>query len=255
MARKPRKPRKPAPHHTGGFGGWGNTKFPGGSSGGGGGGGGKGKPPRRAHHHHTGGFGGLGNTKFPRRPKRHPKRHLAGPALGGEWITGGNDAADNCAAVAVANSLLLATGLRVSDGELLRLHDRAGPLSIPEALAAAREVHERDVRHVRRRPGPGVQHHPELDAFHLGQLEHLDHVAVALLDRHIPAAVLGRNGHGGHVGGRDPALVFVHPLIVGLDTPHGPHAALLLGAGLVTWGGLMDWPDDWLLEELWEVTW
>ena len=202
MAKKPRKPRKPAPHHTGGFGGLGNTKFPGGTTGGGsgggggGGGGGKGKPPRR---HHTGGFGGLGNTKFPKRPKRHPKRHLAGPALDGWWITGGNDVADNCAAVAVANSLLLATGLRLVDAELLRLHDRAGPLSIPEALAAL------------------GAHFTEVPA--------------------------------------NSKLDWDLELVTGLATPHGPHAALLLGGALVTWGGVTDWPDDWLLDELWEVRW
>jgi hypothetical protein len=145
MARKP-------PAHTGGFGGFGNMTFPGGS--GGGGGGGSGQHHKRAHHHkHTGGFGGWGNTKFPgggkggkkppqkpgktvKRAGHHPKRHLAGPSLAGWWITGGNDVADNCAAVAVANSLLAATGRRIPDADLLRLHDRAGPLSIAEALAA-----------------------------------------------------------------------------------------------------------------------
>lgn len=127
-----------------------------------------------------------------KRAKRHPKRHLAGPSRNGWWITGGNDIADNCAAVAVANSLLLSSGLRVSDGELLRLHDRAGALSVPEALAA-----------------------------------------------------LGARAFGEAPCG----------LVAGLATPYGPHAALVLGDALVSWGGLIPWPDDWLLEELWAVTW
>ena len=208
MAKKP-------PGHTGGFGGLGNKKFPGGSTGGGGGGGGSGHHHKRAHHHkHTGGFGGLGNKKFPggksgkggkkpavkpggviKRAKKHPKRHLAGTSLGGWWITGGNDERDNCAAVAVANSLLLSSGLRISDAELLRLHDRAGPLSIPEALAA-----------------------------------------------------LGATASS-EAGKEEVAVV------IGLATPHGPHAALWTGGGLVTWGGLIAWPDDWLLDEAWAVTW
>jgi hypothetical protein len=223
MAKKP-------PAHTGGFGGWGNTKFPGGKQGGGGG---SGQQHKRAHHHkHTGGFGGLGNTKFPggksgkggkkppvkpggtiKRARKHPKRHLAGPALDGWWITGGNDVADNCAAVAVANSLLLATGCRVADGELLRLHDRAGPLSIPEALAAASIW-------------PGC----------------------SLLDALTCENVIrdSRNCR---------SAAWPTGTLLGLATPHGPHAALLLGDALVTWGGVTDWPDDWLLEEAWEVRW
>lgn len=159
------------------------------------------KPPRKFP-------GGVIVTKHPkakRHPKhpRHPKRGLAGPALAGWWITGGNDQLDNCAAVAVANSLLLATGRRLPDAELLRLHDRAGPLSIPEALAALRPAK--------------FKFWPE--------------------SLNLAAA------------NESPGC------IAGLDTPHGPHAALLLGDALVTWGGVMDWPDDWLLDEAWEVTW
>ncbi len=199
MARKP-------PAHTGGFGGLGNTKFPGGARGGGGG---PGQHKRAQHHKHTGGFGGLGNTKFPgggkkppvkpggtiKRASLHPKRGLAGPALNGWWITGGNDVADNCAAVAVANSLLLSSGLRLDDAELLRLHDRAGPLSVSEALAA------------------------------LGAAQF---------------AETGQISDGA---------------VIGIATPHGPHAALWHGGGLVTWGGHLPVPDDWLAEEAWAVTW
>jgi len=51
-------------------------------------------------------------------------------------------------------------------------------------------------------------------------------------------------------GGRSP-----WPVVAGLATPHGPHAALLLGDALVTWGGEMALPDDWDVEECWAVTW
>ena len=109
---------------------------------------------RHHHHHHKpgggpmtpGGPGGpplakagggwVGHAPQHKKAKKHPKRKLAGTPLAGGWILGGNDTADNCAAVAVANALLEVTGHRMSDAELLGLHDRAGPLSIAEALAA-----------------------------------------------------------------------------------------------------------------------
>ena len=109
--------------------------------------------PHHHHHHKPGGGpmtpggpggpplaraggGWVGKAPQHKKAKKHPKRKLAGTPLPGAWILGGNDAADNCALVAVANVLLASTGRRVDDAELLRLHDRAGPLSIPEALAA-----------------------------------------------------------------------------------------------------------------------
>jgi len=172
---------------------------------------------RHHHHHHKpgggpmtpGGPGGpplskagggwVGHAPQHKKAKKHPKRKLAGTPLGGGWILGGNDAADNCAAVAVANALLL-TGLRVPDAELLRIHDRAGPLSIAEALAAL--------------AGGFTELQPQ-------------------------------------PGGRSP-----WPVVAGLATPHGPHAALLLGDALVTWGGVLDEiPGDWDIEEAWAVTW
>ena len=225
------------------------------------------------HHHHKpgggpmtpGGPGGpplaragggwVGKAPQHKKAKKHPKRKLAGAPLGGGWILGGNDAADNCAAVAVANALLELTGHRVPDAELLRIHDRAGPLSIAEALAAAREVHEADAVHERRLAGLGIQHHAELDALHIGQLDVLDDVPVPLLNDHPPAPRAAVDADAGDVGRCDPALIFVHPLIVGLATPYGPHAALLLGDALITWGGEMALPGDWDIEEAWAVTW
>lgn len=162
---------------------------------GGGGTGAPAKPPAKAakHHHHA--------KHHPKahhhhKAKHHPKRTLAGAPLGGTWILGGNDVAGNCALVAVANALLAATGERISDGELLRIHDRAGPLSIPEALQA-----------------------------------------------------LGLNFPELQPGGDSP-----WSCVAGLVTPHGPHAALLLGDDLVTWGGVLSLPEDWEIEELWAVT-
>jgi hypothetical protein len=141
----------------------------------------------------------VGKAPHHKKAKKHPKRKLAGTPLPGGWILGGNDAADNCAAVAVANALLLTRGLRTSGTELARLHDRAGPLSIPEALAA-----------------------------------------------------LGAAAMGSEVQPGGPAP---WPVVAGLATPHGPHAALLLpGGGLVTWGGEMALPDDWEIEEAWSVS-
>ena len=51
---------------------------------------------------------------------------LARSGSGGAWVLGGNDRYLTCAAAAVANSLLLATGTRLSDDEVLGLHVAAG---------------------------------------------------------------------------------------------------------------------------------
>lgn len=177
------------------------------------------KPPHHPQHHgggqkmSPGGPGGTpparkspggwaGKAPHHKKAKKHPKRKLAGAPLDGGWILGGNDVADNCAAVAVANALLLSSKLRTSDAELARLHDRAGPLSIAEALPAL---------------GASFTSFTEVQP---------------------------------QPGGAAP-----WPIVAGLATPHGPHAALLLGDHLITWGGEMAWPDDWLLEECWAVTW
>ena len=151
------------------------------------------------------GGGWVGRAPQHKKAKKHPKRKLAGTPLPGGWILGGNDVADNCAAVAVANALLL-TGLRVPDAELLRIHDRAGPLSIFEALRAACGQF-----------GAGSDGFAELQP--------------------------------------QPGDAVPWPVVAGLATPHGPHAALLLGGALVTWGGEMTLPDDWDVEEAWAVTW
>ena len=54
------------------------------------------------------------------------KAAFAGPPLGGEWITGPNDVYPLCGPVAVANSLLAATGVVASNGDIERLYRAAG---------------------------------------------------------------------------------------------------------------------------------
>ena len=65
---------------------------------------------------------------------------LARPSVPGEWILGGNDRYLTCAATAVANSLLLATGKRVSDEDVLGLHEAAA--GSPDAGASVLSVLE-----------------------------------------------------------------------------------------------------------------
>jgi hypothetical protein len=62
---------------------------------------------------------------------------LPGPARPGEWILGGNDRVPDCAAAAVANSLLAATGWRASDDDVIDLYCRAGGTTVQAALRAA----------------------------------------------------------------------------------------------------------------------
>jgi hypothetical protein len=54
------------------------------------------------------------------------KAAFAGAPRGGEWITGPNDVYPLCGPVAVANSLLAATGVEVSNGDIERLYRAAG---------------------------------------------------------------------------------------------------------------------------------
>jgi hypothetical protein len=67
---------------------------------------------------------------------------LARPQLTGEWICGPNEKYALCGAVAVANTLLAATGVRASSGDIERLYRAAGGrgdsgVPVPELLAAA----------------------------------------------------------------------------------------------------------------------
>lgn len=60
------------------------------------------------------------------------KRGATGTCLDGYWVTGGNDRLETCVPVAVANSLLITTGYRVPDWQILAL---AGERSIEDVLA------------------------------------------------------------------------------------------------------------------------
>ena len=78
-------------------------------------------------------------AQYLRYVRRHPAktakarkaRKLAGPCSGG-WVAGGNDLFETCAMTAVANSLLLSSGLRASDEEITAFGEG---LTIAEALA------------------------------------------------------------------------------------------------------------------------
>jgi len=205
------------------------------------------KPVLPAHH------------KVAHRARHHPKRKLAlaeGVAC--------------CSAEALAASLRLA-GHAVSDADVLALYwltasgagDGATILATLEAaqehgLAGVRPavIHERDVSD--EWPGAGLrtQHHRELDAFHVGELNFLDHRSVALLDRDVPLGPARLDGDGRDIGWRDPALVFVHqPIILGLTLPGGEHAVTLDPSGAVwSWGELYRLPGTGI-EEAWLVDW
>lgn len=80
--------------------------------------------------------------KHPKKPKPKPKRGAAGltmsPADGALWLTGGNDEYPSCVATAIGNSLLAVTGIRVTDEDVLALHQWAGSgdgVSIADTLA------------------------------------------------------------------------------------------------------------------------
>jgi hypothetical protein len=69
---------------------------------------------------------------------------LARAGAGGAWVLGGNDQYLTCAATAVANSLLLATGQRLSDDEVLSLHlAAAGSLDAEASVQGVLEAAQR----------------------------------------------------------------------------------------------------------------
>jgi hypothetical protein len=224
---------------------------------------------------------------------------LAQPgAVADGWILGGNDWHLGCAAVAVANSLLLSSGLRVSDEDVWDLHVAASGrrwsgASIPVVLGTAEETGLGGIRPLSYGPvdvdelkmhGGGdrieeAEHRRELHPLHLGQFDRLDNRAVTLLDRHQPSARPGLDGHGGHIGRGDPALVLVHAgqgsgLILDLTlheaqqdqdvwdwepSPEwGAHAGVLAGGSVITWGREVPvTPEflDWQVAGAWRVLW
>lgn len=78
--------------------------------------------PHAHHAHHAKKTPAAKRAKPAHVKKAHKKvkRGFAGPGAG-PWLLAGNDVLDTCAVAAVANSLLLATGIRPADAELAHL--------------------------------------------------------------------------------------------------------------------------------------
>jgi hypothetical protein len=156
---------------------------------------------------------------------------LAAPALPGEWILGGNDRYTDCAAAAVANSLLACTGLRASDEDILRLHlaaagDPDAGASIAGVLRAATDL--------------GLAGAGPASCELLGEDEPLDEDGL-ILDLDLAEAQLLEG-----TWDWDPAPGW------------GMHAAVLTGGSVITWGGAVPVTAEFLefqVAAAWRVTW
>jgi hypothetical protein len=146
---------------------------------------------------------------------------LARPGSGGAWVLGGNDEYLTCAAAAVANSLLLATGQRLSDEDVLALHVAAAghpdaPASVLGVLGAAGL--EASPVHHRRAPRLPGRYRASTDATSGGTL----------------------------------------PLILELALPGGTHAVALADGFAVTWGRAVPVTQGFLERHTvaaWQITW
>ena len=156
---------------------------------------------------------------------------LAGPELAGAWILGGNDRYADCAAAAVANSLLACTGVITAGRDVLRLH-----------LAAAGD------------PGEGASIEDILRAAAVTGLAGAGPASWDLLDEDEPAAGdglildldLGEAQMSQDAWDCDP------------DPGWGTHAAVLAGDSVVTWGGLIPVTAEFLEYQVaaaWRVNW
>ncbi len=109
----------------------------------------KGKKPSKAQHQAGLRWAAAGRAAQARKrsgKKPLPLKKRAAPAPGmlmqpaGPWHLGGNDCWPSCAAAALANHLILSSGLRASEEEILALHLAAGGSpAIGEILEAAQE--------------------------------------------------------------------------------------------------------------------
>lgn len=176
---------------------------------------------------------------------------LARAGRPGGWILGGNDRHESCAATAVANALLLATGHRAADDDVLRLWWHSGG-SVIGALESADLLHHGQGRLGFQRAGgcgilAGHVARPG-DKFILGR----DGVT------RDTSAGFGQQPAGDLCAGREarvgPAVLPVGhaPIVLELDLqqaqreqgawdwepspPWGVHAAVLAGGHLITWG-------------------
>jgi hypothetical protein len=156
---------------------------------------------------------------------------LAAPPLPGGWILGGNDRYPNCAAAAVANSLLACTGVRPSDADVLRLHlAAAGDLDVSASIA-------------------GV-----LRAAAESGLAAAGPASCELLDEDEPPA------EDGLILDLDLAEA---QMLEGAwdwepDPDWGMHAAVLAGGSVITWGGVIPVTAEFLefqVAAAWRVVW
>jgi hypothetical protein len=168
----------------------------------------------------------------------------------GEWILGGNDGLATCAAAAVANSLLLATGRRISDDGVLGLHAAAGGgcdsgtsvLGVLEAVSAIA------LGGLALLPvsGPDGVHDTGDSEDDSGAYEDvgdhiLGHAASVILELALQQSQ------------RDQSVWDYEP-----SGPWGPHAALLAEGHVITWGRAVPVTAEFLEHQVmaaWRVTW
>ena len=131
------------------------------------------------------------------------------------WALGCNDLYPTCAAAAVANHLYARTGLRMSENQVLWLHQAAGGDESGAGIEAVLEY---------------------LSALDYGR---------AADGRPFVLSSFTRTDED----------VIVAGLVAGLSTPHGSHAVLTHPEGMVSWGRVMPWEgtaeEAWALEWFW----
>jgi len=165
---------------------------------------------------------------------------LARPGSGGAWIPGGNDKYLTCAAAAVANSLLLATGKRAAGEDVLALHAAAAghpdaPASVLDVLETAREYGLAGVAPAALSPVRAV-------------------LTCCTFSTHPRADRSGRRRYCDTVQASQPAS----SVILELALPGGIHAVLLADGFAVTWGRAVPVTTAFLARHTlaaWHVTW
>ena len=166
------------------------------------------------------GLKGSVNAPGAKKPRviREPKHRKATGAVMGGWITAGNDVIPCCAAVAVANSLLDATGWRCSDEAVLALH-----------LAAAPGPCE----------GPTLEHILTV----LGS-EGLAGIRPSWIEEVMPGD-----------DSIQPERVIQPGMVAGLTVPGWePHAVAVTEQGVISWGAPLDGVLGYA-DEVWQLSW
>ena len=156
-------------------------------------------------------------------------------AIAGEWILGGNDWHQGCAAVALANSLLAATGLRVSDRDVLDLYwltadDPGTGAGVLATIEAAAEFGLGGMRPAKSTPWSGWRAFDPADVTH-----------PVILDLRLQQAQR-------HQSVWDAST----------SPDWGAHAALLAGDKVITWGREIPVTGDFLAQRVagaWTVEW